>query len=442
MYIREIKAREILDSCGNPTVETKTTLSDETEGIASVPSGASTGVYEALELRDKDYARFGGKGVLRAVENVNIGIFPHFYKKDPTDQIEIDKLLNAIDGTSNKSHLGANAILSVSLSIAKAVAKAKKIQLYDYLNQVYQQVNRVMFKKEAEEGLEPPATKKIALPIPIFNLINGGLHADNDLTIQEFLASPHGIETCPEQLRAGVEAWYSLKKILEEYGYTTALGDEGGFAPFLSEVNFAPNVGPDERVLELIIEAFKRCGHQFKTHYVLGVDAAASTFFNENKQYVIPEEKRQLTTGEMVKYLTDLIQKYSLAMVEDGLADDDWVGWRQLTEKFGQKLMIVGDDLFTTNIARLKKGVEENVANAIIIKPIQIGTLVESLQTIIYAQQNGYKVVVSHRSGETNDSFIADLAVGVGAEFIKAGSPHGERVAKYNRLLEIATLMK
>ena len=441
MFIQEIKAREILDSRGNPTIETKVALSDGSIGIASVPSGASTGSLEAIELRDKDYARYDGFGVLRAVENVNNVIANHLYKKDPTNQIEIDKLLNAIDGTRNKSHMGANALLSVSIAVAKAASQARKLELFQYLHSIYELVNKAMYKHE-NNALEAPDVNKITMPTPIFNIINGGKHADDDLTFQEFTVIPQGSQNISDKIRIGSEIWHQLKKLLNENGYESEIGDEGGFAPNLSGLTFAPNVSPDERAFELIREAIKRCGCIKENDVALGIDMAAGTFYSENKIYSIPEEKRQLTSGEMIKHVAELIDKYNLVIVEDPLAETDHDGWTNITKDLAEKTILVGDDLFATDLFRLEEGVVKKQANGIIIKPNQIGTLTEALETVVFAQRNKYTVIVSHRSGETNDTFIADLAVAVGANFIKAGSPvRGERVAKYNRLMEIEKLL-
>jgi len=400
--IKKIEAREILDSRGNPTVEVELTLSDNSTGKAGVPSGASTGKYEALELRDNDQARYNGKGVLKAVANIEGEIAQRLIDRD-YDQRTLDQELLALDGTENKSHLGANALLGVSLAFAKAWAKSQKQELYQSLG-----LNKKM-------------------PLPMFNILNGGRHADS-VDWQEFMIVPVGAPNFREALRWGDETYQALKKILLEKGLDTDVGDEGGFAPKLKT---------NTEALDLIVEAIKEAGYEPGKQIAIALDIAASEF-KVDDNYELKKEGRTLTAGELINWYEELIAKYPIISIEDGLAEDDWQNWQELTKRLGSKINLVGDDLFVTNPARLHQGLDQKVANAIIIKPNQIGTLSETLTVIKIAQQAGYKIIVSHRSGETEDTTIADLAVGVGAEFIKSGAPaRSERLAKYNRLLEI-----
>jgi len=410
--IKKIQAREILDSRGNPTVAVKVFLKDGTVGEAKVPSGASTGSHEALELRDNNPKRYGGQGVLKACRNVNEKIDGLLKGTDARQQGKIDRMMIDLDGTENKSKLGANAILGVSLASACAAAKALKLPLYKYIAR-----------------LHGNKAKKFQLPIPTMNILNGGRHADWSLDFQEFMIVPLKGKFS-EKVRMGAEIFHALGKILKENGYVTLKGDEGGYAPRL---------GSNEKAFQWIMEAIKKAGYEAGKDVALGIDAAASEFYDgKKKKYALKIEKKSLTSGQMVDFISYLVKKYPLITVEDGLAEDDWENWQVLTRKLGKKITLVGDDFFVTNVKRLRKGIEMAAANAILIKVNQIGTLSETLNAIKLAQQNGYKVNVSHRSGETADTFIADLVVGTGAEFIKTGSlSRSERVEKYNRLTEI-----
>jgi enolase len=404
--IEEIYAREILDSRGNPTIEVDIYLENGTIGRASVPSGASTGAYEAVELRDGDNARFNGNGVLQAVDNVNSIIAPEIEGYDATDQLGIDEAMIDLDGTPNKAKLGANAILAVSMAVAKAAADSLGLPLYQYLG---------------------GANAKV-LPVPMMNIMNGGKHADNNVDIQEFMVMPVGAPNFAEALRMGAEIYHSLKKVLKEKGLGTSVGDEGGFAPML---------GSNEEALEAIMEAIADAGYKPGEEIMIALDPAATEFYKDGK-YVFEAEGTSRSAAEMVDYYSMLVDKYPIISIEDGLAEDDWDGWRLLTEKLGSKIQIVGDDLFVTNTKRLSQGIETGVANSILIKLNQIGTITETLDTIEMARQAGYTTVVSHRSGETEDATIADLVVAVNAGQIKTGAPcRSDRVAKYNQLLRI-----
>ena len=411
MKITKIIAREIIDSRGWPTVETKVVLDNGQSGTDSVPSGASTGTAEALELRDGDKTRFQGKGVLQAVNNVNKVIAPKLIGQEIEQLAEVDKLMIDLDGTENKSNLGANAILSVSLASARALANARQIPLWKLIKQAYQLDNS--FK----------------LPIPTLNVINGGRHADSGLDIQEFMIVPQGLKDFRSQFRAGVEIYHVLKKILLERGYTIGIGDEGGFAPHLAK---------NELAFEILVEAINQAGYQPGKEISLAIDAAASEFY-QSGSYLF--EKKQRTAQEMVDIYQSWLKKYPLISIEDGLSEDDWSNWSQMMVNFKKNypsVISVGDDLFVTNQRRLQKGIDQQVANAILIKLNQIGSLSETIACIKLAQQNNYRFIISHRSGETNDDFITDLAVATGADFIKTGAPQrGERLAKYNRLLQI-----
>ena len=406
--IKDINAREILDSRGNPTVEVEVFLESGVKGRADVPSGASTGKYEALELRDGE-KRYDGKGVQRAVKNIRGIIAPQLIGRDAEKQEELDNIMLALDGTENKAKLGANAILGVSLAIARAAALNKGIPFYRYISELF--------------GTEPKV-----LPLPMMNVINGGMHADNPLDLQEFMIVPLGGENFKEGLRMATETFQQLKKLLKEKGMSTGVGDEGGFAPFLDS---------SEQALDLIIEAIKKSGYQPGKDISLALDPAASSFFSEEKgKYVFESGER--SSGEMIDFYEDLLAKYPIISIEDGLAEDDWSGWQKLTQKLGGKIQIVGDDLFVTNIKRLQKGFDEKTANAILIKLNQIGSLTETLKVIKTAQENNYGVIISHRSGETEDTTIADLAVGTNSGQIKTGSLcRSERICKYNQLLRI-----
>lgn len=423
--IANICAREILDSRGNPTVEVEVVLSSGTSAIAAVPSGASTGKFEALELRDGDQKRYGGLGVLKAVQNVNGEIKKALIGKDVFDQFEIDEIMKELDGTENKSHLGANAILGVSLAICRAAAKETKIPLYKYINEI------------SKLDVEPK------LPVPMFNVLNGGKHSDSGLSIQEFKVIPTGIKTFKEQLRAGSEIFHTLKKIIEASNQSSGVGDEGGFSPKLES---------NTKALEIINQAIEESGYKLGTEINLGVDAAASSFYNESeKHYVFKPENVHLEKEQMVAMYKEWTDKYHVVSIEDGLAEEDWAGWAMMTEKIAGKSILpgipkdvlsenilIGDDLLVTNVKRVEKAIQEKACNAVLIKVNQIGSLSETLDCIRLAKKHGLKVMVSHRSGETTDDFIADLAVGTASEFIKSGSlSRGERLCKYNRLMKI-----
>ena len=413
-YIRAIQAREILDSRGNPTLETMVTLTDGSVGVAAVPSGASTGAHEAVELRDGS-KRYGGKGVLKAVKNVNTKIEKALLGMDAKKQKIIDQALIDLDGTKNKSVLGANAILSVSLANARAAAVSKGVPLYRYIRSVYR-------LKE----------KTWRMPVPTMNVINGGRHADNNLTIQEFMIVPkHRLFS--ERVRMGSQVFHSLAQLLQQKGLSTAVGDEGGFAP---------DVVNNEHALKLLITAIKKAGFIPGKHIFLAMDIAASEFYREGKYYLAGSSQAS-TSDKMIRVLQGWVKKYPLVSIEDVLAEDDWAGWKVATEKLGKSLAVVGDDLFVTNVERLQRGIDMGVGNAILIKLNQIGTLTETIDAIYLAKKHKYKVSISHRSGETADTFIADLAVAVNADFIKSGSlSRSERVEKYNRLMKIEAELK
>lgn len=413
--IEDIKARQILDSRGNPTVEVDVKLIDGTLGRASVPSGASTGSYEAKELRDNIKTEYLGKSVLRAVDNVNSVITPNLLGEEVFDQHLIDSLMMEMDGSFNKSTLGANAILAVSLACARAAANSLEIPLYRYLGGINSRV----------------------LPTPMMNILNGGAHANNKLDFQEFMITPVGMSCYSEALRAGSEIFHTLKIILNEKGLSTTVGDEGGFAP---------NIDSTREAIEVIISAIEKAGYN-TNNIKLCLDVAASELYEEGEcsggvcslsKYYLKGENKKLTSEEMVEYLAELVRDYPIISIEDGLAQDDWLGWQNLTEKLGNKCQLVGDDLFVTNTCRLKEGIEKGVANSILIKPNQIGTLTETMNAILMARKNGYTAIISHRSGETEDSFIADLAVATNSGLIKTGSlSRTDRMAKYNQLLRI-----
>ncbi|MCK4648861.1 phosphopyruvate hydratase [bacterium] len=408
--IKSIRGREILDSRGNPTVEVDVILENGIIGRAAVPSGASTGEHEALELRDGDKGRYLGKGVLKAVKNVNEIIAPELTGKNVTRQEEIDRLMIKLDGTENKERLGANAILGVSLAVAKAGAISSKMPLYRYIRKGY--------------GLR---VKGYELPVPMMNVINGGSHADNNVDLQEFMIVPLG-KNFRESLRMGAEVFHNLKKVLKKKGYATAVGDEGGFAPDLKS---------NEEAIQAILEGIKGAGFKAREEVALALDPAASEFYQEGR-YILASEKRDLSASEMVDFYKDWVDKYPIVSIEDGLAQDDWEGWKEMTLKLGKKIQIVGDDLFVTNPKRLKRGIREGIANSILIKLNQIGTLTETIETIKMAKEAGYTTVISHRSGETEDTTIADVAVATNAGQIKTGScSRSERIAKYNQLLRI-----
>lgn len=404
--IEQVKAREILDSRGNPTVEVDIVVGCGSVGRAAVPSGASTGTREALELRDKDSGRYGGKGVATAVSNVNNEIAPAILGMDAADQSALDRKMIEMDGTPNKSRLGANAILGVSMAAARAAATCIGMDLYRYLGGVNARY----------------------LPIPMMNVINGGAHAANNLDIQEFMIVPFGAANIAEATRMGAEIFHVLKKVLKEKGLNTAVGDEGGFAP---------DLGSNEEALKFIMDAIKSAGYEPGRQVGLALDCAASEFF-DNGKYNLKSEGRTLSASEMVDYYDGLVQKYPVLSIEDGLAEQDWDGWSLMTDRLGGAIQIVGDDIFVTNPGILQKGIEEGVGNSILIKLNQIGTVTETLDAIELARQEGYTTVISHRSGETEDTFISDLAVGVNAGQIKTGSmSRTDRIAKYNQLIRI-----
>lgn len=408
--IKKIHAREILDSRGNPTVEVTVELASGASGTASVPSGASTGVHEALELRDNDESRYKGRGTLKAVSHVNERIAPRILGKHADHQEEIDYTMIELDATENKSNLGANAILGVSLAVAHAAANEKRQFLYEHIHEIF-------------EIKEP-----YRLPYAYMNIVNGGKHADNGLSIQEFMIVPKQ-ETMKERIRVGAEVFYSLKEVLRADGYSSLVGDEGGYAPVLKD---------NGQAFDLLIDSIERAGYVPGQDVDLAIDVAASEFFNtETKKYDLALEHASLTAQEFSARYKEWTEKYPLTSVEDGLAEDDWEGWVHLTKLLGDRIQLVGDDVFATNIKRLQQGVEQGVGNAILIKPNQIGTLSEMVECVKHAKKNNFKTIVSHRSGETNDTTIADLAVALAAD-IKTGSlARGERVAKYNRLMNI-----
>jgi enolase len=404
--IVDIVAREILDSRGNPTVEADVLLESGMSGRAAVPSGASTGSREAIELRDGDKGRYLGKGVLKAVESINTEICEAIVGLDAIEQALIDQTLIELDGTDNKSRLGANALLAVSLSVAKAAAEESGLPLYRYLG----------------------GAGRMQLPVPMMNVINGGAHANNSLDMQEFMIIPFGAESFREALRCGAEIFHALKKLLDKKGMSTTVGDEGGFAP---------NLPSNEAALELIMEAIEAAGYTPKSQVAIGLDCAASEFF-EGGKYDLASEGSILTAAEFTDYLAEWVDKYPIVSIEDGMAEGDWDGWKLLTRKLGRKTQLVGDDLFVTNTKILSEGISQGVANSILIKINQIGTLTETMEAIEMAKRAGYTAVVSHRSGETEDTFIADLAVGSNARQIKTGSlSRSDRLAKYNQLLRI-----
>jgi enolase len=406
--IIDIHAREVLDSRGNPTVEAEVVLASGTSASAIVPSGASTGEHEALELRDGEEGRYGGKGVRDAVRNVNEVIGPRLEGAEADDQIGVDDQLLELDGTANKSQLGANAMLAVSMAVARAAAKDGGMPLYRYLGGVMAHV----------------------LPVPMMNVLNGGAHASNNVDVQEFMILPVGTDRFPEALRMGVEVFHALKKVLAKQGLTTAVGDEGGFAPTLPS---------NEAALEALLVAVKEAGYKAGEDIVFALDPAASEFYHDGKYVFKKSGGPSRTAAEMVDLYKAWVDKYPIVSIEDGLAEDDWEGWGKLTKALGDRIQIVGDDIFVTNMDRLARGVDEGVANAILIKLNQIGTLTETLECIDLAKRNGYGNVISHRSGETEDTFIADLAVATGVGQIKTGSAsRTDRVAKYNQLLRIA----
>jgi len=408
--IRKVVGREVLDSRGNPTVEVDVVLSNGAQGRAAVPSGASTGTHEALELRDGK-KRYGGKGVQKAVDHVNQIIAPKLRGRDAREQATIDGIMIELDGTPNKRRLGANAMLGVSLAVAKAAAEGSKLPLFRYLG-------------------GPRAT---TLPVPMMNILNGGAHADSSVDLQEFMVVPVGARTFADALRMGAEVFHSLRAVLKEKKYSTGVGDEGGFAP---------NLGSNAEALEVILEAIERAGYKPGRQIALALDPAASEFFEAGAYVFRKSDGSRRTPTEMVAFYSDWVGRYPIVSIEDGVAEDDWEGWSRLTREIGKRVQLVGDDLFVTNRERLERGIEQGVANSILIKLNQIGTLTETLDTIALARTAGYTSVISHRSGETEDATIADLAVAVNAGQIKTGSAcRGERTAKYNQLLRIEEIL-
>ncbi|MCJ8496031.1 phosphopyruvate hydratase [Helicobacter pylori] len=412
LTIKDIHALEVMDSRGNPTIQASVILSDNTKASAIVPSGASTGKREALELRDNDKTRFLGKGVLRACENVNSVIKHHLIGLEAINQAFVDERLRALDGTPNYANLGANAVLGVSMALARASAKALNLPLYRYLG----------------------GANALTLPVPMLNIINGGTHANNSIDFQEYMIMPLGFESFKEALRASAEVYHTLKKLLDGKKQLTSVGDEGGFAP-----NFNNNVEP----LEVISQAIEKAGYKLGEEIALALDVASSELVDENFNYHLKGENKILDSHELVAYYKELVAKYPIVSIEDGLSEDDWEGWAFLSKELGRQIQLVGDDLFVTNASLLQKGIEKNIANAILIKPNQIGTISETLETIRLAKHHAYQCVMSHRSGESEDSFIADFAVALNTGEIKTGSTaRSERIAKYNRLLEIEHELK
>ncbi|ACX98783.1 phosphopyruvate hydratase [Helicobacter pylori] len=412
LTIKDIHALEVMDSRGNPTIQANVILSDNTKASAIVPSGASTGKREALELRDNDKTRFLGKGVLRACENINSVIKHHLIGLEAINQAFVDERLRALDGTPNYANLGANAVLGVSMALARASAKALNLPLYRYLG----------------------GANALTLPVPMLNIINGGTHANNSIDFQEYMIMPLGFESFKEALRASAEVYHTLKKLLDGKNQLTSVGDEGGFAP-----NFNNNVEP----LEVISQAIEKAGYKLGEEIALALDVASSELVDENFNYHLKGENKILDSHELVAYYKELVAKYPIVSIEDGLSEDDWEGWAFLSKELGRQIQLVGDDLFVTNASLLQKGIEKNIANAILIKPNQIGTISETLETIRLAKHHAYQCVMSHRSGESEDSFIADFAVALNTGEIKTGSTaRSERIAKYNRLLEIEHELK
>ena len=414
MEIKSIKGFEIIDSRGNPTVAATVSLEDGSSGTAFVPSGASTGQHEAIEKRDGDKTRYSGKGVLDALGSIQTELDSLLKGKNPDDLIANDQLMIDFDDTANKSNLGANSILAVSMASAKAAANSRKIPLYSFLNEKYSEFSN-------EEVIKN-------LPLPMMNILNGGAHADNPIDFQEFMIQPRGFSSFAESLRAGIEIFHTLKGILKSKGLSTSVGDEGGFAP---------NLKSPEDALDLIMIAIEKSGYKPGDQVSLCLDIAATEFYS-NSSYHLEGMKKSFTTIDMINYIKELCSKYPITSVEDGLDEDDWEGWEQLTESIGTDVQLVGDDLFVTNPERITKGIETHAANAVLVKVNQIGTLLETFDAIKTSTKNEFQTVISHRSGETEDTFIADLAVGVGSGQIKTGAPsRSDRVAKYNRLLMI-----
>ena len=406
-YIAEIFARQILDSRGNPTVEVDVITDDGAFGRAAVPSGASTGVHEAVELRDGDKSVYVGKGVLKAVQNVNDEIAPELVGYDVADQTGIDALMIGLDGTENKSKLGANAMLAVSMAVAKAAAEEAALPLFRYVG----------------------GTNAKTLPVPMMNILNGGAHADNKIDFQEFMVMPVGATSFSEGLRWGVEIFHALKTVLKKKGYSTNVGDEGGFAP---------NIGSNEEAIDTVMEAINAAGYKAGEQVFIAMDAANSELYKNGKYIFHKSDNKSLSSDELVKYWENWVRQYPIVSIEDGMAEDDWEGWAALTQAIGSKCQLVGDDLFVTNVTRLKQGIDKKIANGLLVKVNQIGTITETINAVTMAQHGGYNTIVSHRSGETEDTTIADLAVATNAGQIKTGAPaRTDRVAKYNQLRRI-----
>jgi enolase len=410
-YVAEIFARQILDSRGNPTIEVDVVTEEGGFGRAAVPSGASTGVHEAVELRDNDKAVYGGKGVLKAVENVNDLIAPEIVGYDVADQTGVDQLMIELDGTENKSKLGANAMLAVSMAVAKAAAEEATLPLYRYIG----------------------GTNAKTLPVPMMNILNGGAHADNKIDFQEFMVMPVGASSFSEGLRWGVEIFHALKTVLKKKGYSTNVGDEGGFAP---------NIGSNEEAIETVLEAINAAGYKPGTQVSIAMDAANSELYKNGKYVFHKSDGKSMSSEELVKYWSSWVAQYPIISIEDGMAEDDWEGWKMLTEAVGSKVQLVGDDLFVTNVKRLRQGIDKHIANALLVKVNQIGTITETINAVTMAQHNGYNTIMSHRSGETEDTTIADLAVALNCGQIKTGSAsRTDRIAKYNQLIRIEEML-
>jgi enolase len=410
-YIAEIFARQILDSRGNPTIEVDVATTDGASGRAAVPSGASTGIHEAVELRDNDKKVYLGKGVLKAVANVNDIIAPELEGYDVADQTGIDELMIRLDGTENKGKLGANALLAVSMAVAKAAAEEAELPLFRYVG----------------------GTNAKTLPVPMMNILNGGAHADNKIDFQEFMVMPVGASTFSEGLRWGVEIFHALKSVLKKKGYSTNVGDEGGFAP---------NIGSNEEAIETVLAAIDAAGYKAGSQVFIAMDAANSELFKDGKYVFHKSGGKTMSSDELVKFWTSWASQYPIVSIEDGMAEDDWEGWKALTEAIGSKVQLVGDDLFVTNVKRLQQGIDKNIANGLLVKVNQIGTITETINAVTLAQHSGYNTIMSHRSGETEDTTIADLAVALNCGQIKTGSAsRTDRIAKYNQLIRIEELL-
>ncbi|SHF98387.1 phosphopyruvate hydratase [Flavisolibacter ginsengisoli] len=410
-YIAEIFARQILDSRGNPTVEVDVITDEGAFGRAAVPSGASTGVHEAVELRDNDKKIYVGKGVLKAVENVNEIIAKEIIGYDVADQTGVDQLMIELDATENKSKLGANAMLAVSMAVAKAAAEEASLPLFRYIG----------------------GTNAKTIPVPMMNILNGGAHADNKIDFQEFMVMPVGASSFSEGLRWGVEIFHALKSVLKKKGYSTNVGDEGGFAP---------NIGSNEEAIETVLAAIDAAGYKAGSQVFIAMDAANSELYKNGKYVFHKSDGKTMTSEQLVKYWSDWVAQYPIISIEDGMAEDDWEGWAMMTEALGKKIQLVGDDLFVTNVKRLKRGIDEHIANGLLVKVNQIGTITETINAVTMAQHNGYNTIMSHRSGETEDTTIADLAVALNCGQIKTGSAsRTDRIAKYNQLIRIEELL-